>query len=126
MAHETPGEGITGARRVVNVLQRKRWYIEDTRVVYEHGAVLALLDDDHFGTSLPDPARRPIDVPVTRQLACLGVVDHQHVDAFQQLHERVGLSFDPIVHRVTCHEVRFIDLIQHAELEPRVYVAEKY
>ena len=44
----------------------------------------------------------------------------------QQLKQPVALGVDPIVHRIARHQFRVLDLIQYAELQLGVDVAEEH
>jgi hypothetical protein len=63
----------------------------------ERRAVLALLGDDRARAPAQQLARRAHDRGALGQLADLGVVEHQAVDALDHLHEVVARDVDPEV-----------------------------
>ena len=125
IGHEAPGEGIPRARGIEHLLERVGGDLEGGVVVHKQRAVLPLLDDGHLGTMREHPACRAVDVPVAGQLARFGVVHHQDVDVAQQLEQEIALRLDPIVHGIAGHERRMRDLVEDAELQLGVDVAEE-
>ena len=73
-----------------------------------------------------DRARRRGQVRLPGQLARLLVVEQQHVDALEQLHQLRALDVDPEVHRVAGDELRLLRLLEHAELQHRIDVGEEH
>ena len=126
ISHESAGERIAGAGRIEHRLERIRRREEDRRLGEHERAVLALLDHDVLRAALHDPARRLHEVELLGELARLGVVERDQIDALEQL-EQIGTpALDPEVHRVARDELRLVDLRQHVELEPRIDVAEEH
>jgi hypothetical protein len=71
-------------------------------------------------------AGRTHEVRLPRKRARFLFVQERHVDAPQDLEHAVGLSRDPIVHRVRQSEPRPLHLLEHFELEIRVDVREEH
>ena len=126
ISHEPAGEGVAGAGGVEHFLERVGGDLERRLGAHEQRAVLALLHDREPRSAREDPAGRPVDVPVARQLARLGVVHHENVDVAQQLEQQVPLRVDPVVHRVAGDELGVLHLVEHAELQLGVDVAEEH
>src|SRR5215203_3329533 len=87
--------------------------------------MLALFDYDPFRAMLQNPAAGAMDIPLSAELACLAVIDHEHVHSGQQP-EQVGFfALDPVVHGVAHDKLRFLYLVEHAQLQLRVDVTEE-
>jgi len=93
-----------------NLLQRVGGDFEHRRGIHEQRAMLALLDHHHLGAASEDPVRRPIDVPVARELARFRIVHHQDVDMAKQLEQQILLALNPVVHRIAGDQLGLFDL----------------
>src|SRR5438067_1647948 len=118
--------GGTRARGVEHLLERVGRHLEGRVAIHQQRAVLTLLDHGHLGPTREHPVRGPVDVPVARELAGLGIVHHEDVDVTQQLEQQVALRVNPIVHGVARHERRVRDLLEDAQLQLGVDVSEKH
>src|SRR5438105_7111528 len=123
--HEAAGEGITGARRIEDVLERIRRREENFTFTEHERAVLALLDDHELGAAAHDPSRRLDEVVLLGQLARLALVDGDQVDTREELEELGTTTLDPEVHRIAGDELGSLHLGENVELQPWIDVAEK-
>ena len=89
-ADEAAGEGVAGAGRVGDALERIGRQREEALLGEERRAVLALLDHDHARAPLADAPGGAAQVRLAGQLANLGVVEQHRVDQLDRLDERVA------------------------------------
>ena len=87
--------------------------------------MLSLLDHHPRGPVGEDPAAGPMDVPVSAQLAGLTVVDHEDVDPESSCSSARLLALDPVVHRVADDQLRTLHLLEDAQLEIGIDVAQE-
>src|SRR5205823_1493738 len=95
VAHDAAGKTVAGTGRIDYVGCRKSRHHEGAVVAEEHGAVLALLDDDELW---PQPAHGPActyEVVLPCQQPSLAVVEQQAVQPGQQGGQLVPLGLDP-------------------------------
>ncbi|MNX84360.1 hypothetical protein D3C86_1161530 [compost metagenome] len=126
VTQEAAREAVAGAGGVRDLLDGVGGRDEDVAVVLdEHGAVLALLDDDGLGTKLEDALGGLEEVVGLAELTRLALVEQGDVDPLEGLDQRSALARDPEVHGVADHELGALHLVEHQALELGIDVTQE-
>ncbi len=125
MPHESPGEAVPRAGRIIHRLQRKGRRRKDRLLREEKRAVFPPLDDQDLRPHLQDFARHLHQVGLLNQLPGLAVVDHHDVHLLQYLEKGFAFSVDPEVHRVQGHQLGRPGPLQHLQLKVGIDVRQE-
>src|SRR5439155_4616389 len=125
VAEEASGEAITGAGGIDLILQRIRGHGEDIVLVEEHRAVRAAGGDEHPGAHFLDDGSGLAEVVFAGELTGLCIVELEDVRPLEDVAQFFRRRLDPEIHRVHADDAFRRALIEHAELEGRVHVAEE-
>ena len=126
VAEEAAREGVAGAGRVGDVLERVAGGDEDMAVLLDQErAVLALLDDDGLGTELEDALGGGQEVGGLAELTGFALVEEDDVDPLEDFDQLGALAGDPEVHGVADGELGTLHLVEHEELKLGVDVAQE-
>ena len=121
-----PCKRVSSPRGIDHFVERVGWREKDLALVEHERPVLSLLDHDGFGPHGVDGLGGLRQKVFARQLACLFVVDREHVHPADDFLQIVQGHVHPKVHGVEHHELGGVDLVQHLELHLRVQVAKHH
>ncbi len=118
VAREAARKCVTGTGWVVNVLQWVGWATKECTIwAEEQAAVLPFLDRNVVGAHVADGAPGFDEAGFAGKLACLAVVQDQHVDAGYEASEGGLGDIDPKIHGISNHEAGLVDLIEDVVLQ---------
>ena len=122
--NESASKRVSRACRVNHLLKRVSRGKKHIVALKHEGPVLALFDDDGFGSHVVNGARSSRQEMLPCQLPCFLVIHCQHIHSPNDLFQIVQSHVHPKIHGVQHDKLRCVDLIQHRQLHRWIQVAE--
>src|SRR3954471_10703277 len=116
---------ISRAGRIENILQQVARDHEQGILTYQHGPILAALDDQRIRPQVKNLRRRFPQVVFVRQHTGLAVIDEQKIPILDGLEQLLASLRNPKVHGVAADKANVLHLPLHIQLQRRLNISEE-
>src|SRR5262249_35487947 len=116
IAQKAAGKGVAGPCRIAYVFQRDGGGAKHLLLIEHEHPVLAPFDDEVLRPPCQNVLRNLHQIGIVAQRSRLAVIDDEDIHLLQHTPQRVSLTVNPKIHRVTGHERRARELLQDVQL----------